>query len=183
MTEVDFSYPNSTLLDGRSLLYTMQRTAHGFTVRIDAQVTWVSAKPLAAYVAPGASRVMVEFTSPFNRFGPYKSHPIVRATVVSALAIQRITAAVNAMRAAPLGTHLCPSDFGTTLTVDFWDSGSPHPFAKVVVDRTGCQDVTITHYDLKGSPTATGYASSWGAAQVIARLAGVHEVPLAYPRS
>ena len=182
MTEVDFSYPNSTLLDGRTLLYTMQRTAHGYTVRIDAQVTWVSAKPLASYVAPGASRVTVAFTSPFNTFGPYRSHPVTGASVTSPQAIQGITNAVNALRSSFLGVRMCPNDNGTTLTVAFWHSGAADPFAKVVVDRTGCGGATITHYDAKGLLTATGDASSWGVDKVIAQLAGMGNAPPAFSR-
>jgi hypothetical protein len=182
MTEVDFSYPNSTLLDGRTLLYTMQTTAHGYTVRIDAQVTWVSAKPLAAYVAPGASRVTVAFTSPLNKFGPYRSHHVIGATVTSVQAIQGITNAVNALRAAPMGVRSCPEDNGTTLTVAFWHSGAEHLSAKVVVDRTGCGEATITHYDAKGLLTASVYASSGGVDKVIAHLAGMSNAPPAFER-
>jgi hypothetical protein len=177
MTEVDFSYPNSRLLDSRTLRYTMQRTAHGYTVRIDAQVTWFSAKPLAAYVAPGASRVTVAFTSPLNKFGPYRSHPVIGANVTSAQAIQGITNAVDALQAAPLGVRYCPIDNGATLTMAFWHSGAAHSFAKVVIERSGCGDATITHYDARGALTATGYVSSWGVDKVIARLAGMVNAP------
>jgi hypothetical protein len=180
ITEVDFSYPNSRLLDSRTLLYTMQRTAHGYTVRIDAQVTWFSAKPVAAYVAPGAARVTVAFTSPLNKFGPYRSHSVIGATVTSAQAIQGITNAVDALHAESMGMRFCSVDIGTTLTVAFWHSGAAHSFAKVVVDRTGCGDATITHYDARGALTATGYASSSGVDMVIARLAGMGNAPPAF---
>jgi hypothetical protein len=177
MTEVDFSYPNSKLLNGRTLLYTMQTTAHGYTVRIDAQVTWVSAKPLAAYVAPGASRVTVAFTSPLNERGPYRTHPVIGATVTSATAIRGITGVVDAMPAASLGVQMCADDNGATLTVVFWHSGAAHAFAKVVVDRTGCAEATITHFDAKGALTATGLASGWGVDKVIAHFAGMGNAP------
>jgi hypothetical protein len=177
MSEVNFSLPRSKLLSSRILLYTMQATAHGYTVRIDAQVTWLPAKPLAAYVAPGASRVTVAFTSPLNHVGPYRLHPVIGTTVTSGSAIQGITRAVNALPAAFLGVRFCANDDGTTLDLGFWHAGASHSFALVVIDRSGCGQATISHFDAKGSLTATGYASSWGIDKVVDRLAGMGRAP------
>ena len=87
---------------------------------------------------------------------------------------------MNAMQAAPMGVRFCSDDDGTTLTVTFWHSGAAHQFAKVVVDRTGCSEATITHYDAKGLLIATGSASGWGVDKLIARLAGMGNAPPAF---
>lgn len=169
-SQVGFTYPNVQWPDSRTLLYTMQRAAHGYSVRIDAEVSWVSAKPVVAYVAPGASRVGVALTS---------LHHVIGATVTSSSAIQRITGVVNAMPAAPPNglVGMCLAGGGTTtLTVSFWHSGALHPYARVVMDPD-CDGASIIHYGANGTITARGEASSGGAGNVIAHLAGVTIAP------
>ena len=170
-SQVGFTYPNVKWPDSRTLLYTMQRAAHGYSVRIDAEVTWVSVKPLDAYVAPGASRVGVALTS---------LHHVIGTTVTSSSTIQGITGVVNDMPAAPTNgvSGGCLGDGGTsTLTVSFWHSGAMHPYARVVMDPA-CEGVAIIHYGAKGTVIASGEASSAGAGNVIAHLAGVAIAPV-----
>ncbi len=166
MTAVDFNDPSANL----TLLYTMQKVTHGYLVRIDAQVTWLPAKPLGAYVAPGAARVAVAFGSAF-----FRVHHVLGTTVTSSTAIQRITSAVDAMQTLVGGTT-CPLDTGATLTMDFWRPRAAHPFAIVVVDRTGCGGATIIHLDARGRPIATSWAAGLEV-DAIARLAGFRSVP------
>jgi hypothetical protein len=169
-SQVGFTYPNVKWPDSRTLLFTMQRAAHGYSVRIDAEVTWVAVKPFDAYVRPGASRVGVALTS---------EHHVIGATVTSSSTIQGITGVVNAMPAAPTNGVVggCLGDGGTsTLTISFWHSGAMHPYARVVMDPA-CEGVAIIHYRANGTVIARGTAASAGAGIVIARLAGVAIAP------
>jgi hypothetical protein len=165
-SQVGFTYPKVKWPNSWTLLYTMQRADRGYSVRIDAEVTWISTKPLVAYVAPGASRIGVSLSSPHHVFG---------TSVTSSSAIQQITGVVNAMPAAPpdglVGT--CLQGGGTTvLTTSFWHSGATHPYARVVMDPD-CGSAAITHYLANGAIATKAETSSGGTGKEIAQLAGL----------
>jgi len=184
LSSVGYSLAATPVLDSRGLLYTFEIAKDGYDVRVDAQVTWLPAKPHLAHVAPGASAIVVRLTgngSGVVRSQAYWNSLTRTARVTSASAIASITAQVNALAVIPPGVRMCPAGGIMDLSLAFERSGWAHPYATVQMTTGGCSTATITQFNRAG--TSLGSARLGGGDLYVgsARAAGITSIPTAYP--
>ncbi len=109
-------------------------------LRADAQVVWLTPRPVSEQIPPGSSRlrVSVRDTIPVNR-------PRRRVlTVTSPRALRRIVALLNALPAAQPGVKSCPADFGVIVRLALYARRGARPLAVALVDPSGCGGVELT---------------------------------------
>jgi len=100
---------------GRTLLVSAARTAGGTAIRVDAQVTWLPAKPVGERVPAGARMLIVEY---LPGSGPVEE-------ITDPVVIRRVAAAANALplaatgQSAAPGAASCPADFGRRVRLTF----------------------------------------------------------------
>lgn len=116
----------------------------GAGIRVDAQVTWLPAKPAAATV-PGGDRVAVVSVVETVPGGRWKQEHLPaprRVTVTDTAAVRALREAADGLVMAPPGARSCPVDLGTRYVVAFAPAAGAHP------DRTytagSCDEVAVT---------------------------------------
>jgi len=123
----------------RWLLVTVAAMPNGSTaLRADAQVVWVTPRPAAEVIPPGARLMRVSVFSAINRT---RQRPF---DVRSVGRIDRIVALLNALPAAQPGARSCPSDPGIFVRLAFYARRGAAPLALAVIDPWGCGGVQLT---------------------------------------
>lgn len=114
-------------------------------VRIDAEVTWVPAKPAAATVpfADAVATVSLRQTLPgWRHDGPPPLPSPRQVTVTAPGTVRRLRQAADGLPVRVPGVYSCPADFGTRYIVAFARTAGAR------ADRTftagSCDDVTVT---------------------------------------
>jgi hypothetical protein len=154
-----FSWPPvGQLLDTRTLVVSVTAVAGGMTgIRVDAQVTWLPAKPASDLVPAGATILTAVLSHGLNAW--QAGHPLT--TTTDAALIAAIRARANALPVAFPGTRSCPADFGQLLTLSFYAETGAKPLATVEVDPAGCQSAEVVEQGHLVSPglDGSGFAS------------------------
>lgn len=144
--------PVDGALGGRSLIVTAVQLPDGSTgVRADAQVVWVTPRPVAEVIPLGAHvlRVSVVSQIPQNRS---LQQPFAVTSV------PRIAAVINLLNTLPAtqpGARTCPVDFGNRVRLAFYARRGAWPLAVVTINPEGCGGVGVTvrrraEHDLEG---------------------------------
>lgn len=131
----------SVLLE-RDLLIAAVRAGNGKTdIRVDAQITWVPAKP-AAELVPKAARVVTVHLQ--AGYGAGLTLRAGTATVTDPAGVRRIAALVDALPLAGWETISCPMYSGGEVTLTFRARAGGPALAKVSADLTGCPPAAYT---------------------------------------
>jgi hypothetical protein len=166
--------PIPAVLPSRQLLVQAAGMAGGRTViRVDAQDTWLPAKPAAEAIPPAAVltiRAGYPSRSPMPRPVSPGSHTRPAATAPAVMSITDravITRAANLVAALPVtgpGVRHCPAAFGGSLNLTF---ASPNgaALAKVAASASGCGSVSVVVHGasqpgLSGGPELIGQLGS-----------------------
>lgn len=148
-----FSWPPvGHLLDSRGMSITATALAGGGTgVRIDAQVTWLPAKPPADLAPAGATILTAELSKGLN---PGGGHPLT--TTTDKAVIMAIRKRLDALPVASPGATHCPRDIGQALTLRFYVEVGGPLLATFVADTSGCQGVEAFKQGRRIEPTLRG---------------------------
>ncbi len=136
--------PVPNVLFQRSLLVEVVGHGTGQTaIRVDAQVTWLPAKPAAERIPPDA-KVLTVAAQPGP--GPQQARkrlvdPPVMITDPATVA--RIAALVDGLPLFPPGVFSCPADFGGGTRLTFSASRNGPALAVVTVRDSGCAGVSL----------------------------------------
>jgi hypothetical protein len=151
---VSYSWPAvKTLLDNRVLVISIAAlSSHRSGVRVDAQVTWLPAKPPGDRIPAGAKVLTAVLTSGLN---PGEAgHPPVTTTDPAKL--KAIRHFVNGLGVVSPGQFSCTADFGQYLRITFRKKAHARPLAVVVADVSGCEDVQVQQFGHVAKPGLSG---------------------------
>ena len=134
---VSYSWPPvEALLDSRVLVISIaalpDRTS---AIRVDAQVTWLPAKPAGDTVPEGAKVLTAVLSSGLNP-GETGHLPVTTTDPEKIAAIRNF---VNKLSVVAPAVRFCPADFGQHLTISFRENARTRPLAVVVADVSGCR--------------------------------------------
>ena len=151
---VSYSWPPvETLLDARVLVISIAALPdHRSGIRVDVQVTWLPAKPTEDRIPAGAKVLTAVLSAGLNPGEPGHS-PV---TTTDPTKISAIRDFVNGLGVIPPGVIMCPADFGQYLTISFLEQAHARPFAVVVADVGGCQDVQVQRSGHVAKPGLSG---------------------------
>jgi hypothetical protein len=152
---VSYSWlPVKTLLDTRVLVISIVALpGHQSAIRVDAQVTWLPAKPAGDRIARGAKVLTAVLSAGMNPGEP-RHGPI---TTTDPAKIEAIREFINQLGVLPPGVRSCPIDFGQYLTISFRKQAQAKPFAVVAADTGGCEDVQVQRFGHVVTPALSGY--------------------------
>ena len=138
---IGFSWPPvGSVLNSRQVLVSLAALSSNRTaIRLDAEVTWLPAKPAGDLIPPGPDLLRAELSRGLN--GEQGRGP---TTTKDPAVIEAIRSRVNGLGVFPPGVMSCPADFGQELTLTFRWPASRHPAVVVTADVAGCQVVAVT---------------------------------------
>ncbi len=162
----EFSLPAvPAVLNSRELIVQVVSAGHGQTaIRVDAQVTWLPAKPAAERVPAGAKSVTLREIP-----GLSGVKPPAPVTVTNKAKVAKIAALAGALPVFPPGVYSCPADNGQSLMLTFRGAVG-RTLAVVEADATGCSTVSFT---VGGKSLPTLWDGATFVRQVLA-IAGLH---------
>jgi hypothetical protein len=108
-------------------------------LRVDAQVTWVPAKPASEQV-PAAAKVVTISATPGPIVGAKVPAPV---TISNVATVRRIASLVDGLPVFPPGRYSCPADLAKAVRMTFRASAGGPPLAVVTAGLTGCQGVNV----------------------------------------
>ena len=152
--DLGFSLPPvGTVLDSRALeASVVSLGARRSGLRIDAQVTWLPAKPAGDVIPPGAKLLAAWLSK-----GPDPGQPGHRpVTTTNPKLIEAIRQHINALVVQQPGTTACPADFGQLLTLVFRTRPGAAPLAVVKADPAGCGQIVLTRNGHPVKPALRG---------------------------
>jgi hypothetical protein len=142
-----------TILDSRSLnISIVALPGNRSGIRVDAQVTWLPAKPAGDRIPPGAKVVTAVLSHGLNP-GERGHKPV---TTTDPAKIAALRAFINQLGVVPPGTFGCPADFGQFLTITFRKSAQDPPLAVVTADVSGCELVQVERSGHVAKPSLWG---------------------------
>jgi hypothetical protein len=155
------------VLDSRQLLVEVVSSGSGQTaVRVDAQVTWLPAKPAIERI-PSAARMVTITAIPGLDVTGRTPAPV---TITSAAAVRRIASLIDGLPVSPPGTYSCPMDTGRALRMTFRTTAGGPVLAVAAADLDGCGGVDLT----VGGATQPGLSDGSSLAQQVLAIAGLH---------
>ncbi len=152
---VSYSWlPVKTLLDARVLVVSIAALpGRRSAVRLDAEVTWLPAKPVGDTIPAGATVLTAVLSAGMNP-GEAGHGPV---TTTNPEKIEAIRDFINQLNVVAPGVSFCPVDFGQDLTVSFSKQAQARPFAVVVADVAGCEEVQVRRLGHLAKPGLSGY--------------------------
>jgi len=138
---VSFSWPAvKALLDSRTLVLSIAGLPGNRSgLRVDAEVTWLSAKPPGDIIAKGAKVLTVVLSAGLNS-GEAAHGPVRTSDPAKIEAIRRF---INGLGVFPPGIRHCPAELGQVLRISFAKRTGSAPFDVVVADTSGCEGITV----------------------------------------
>lgn len=134
--------PRKALLDSRTLVLSIAGLpGNRCGLRVDAEVTWLPAKPPGDVIAKGAKVITVVLSAGLNP-GEAAHRPV---STNNPAKIEAIRTFINNLGVFPPGIRHCPADFGQTLSISFAKSDGAPAFDLVVADTSGCEEITVWH--------------------------------------
>jgi hypothetical protein len=134
-------------------------------LRVDAQVTWVPAKPASEQV-PAAAKVVTISAAPGVVVGAKLPTPV---TISNAASVQRIASLVDGLPVFPPARYNCPADLAKGVRMTFRASTGGPPLAVVTAGLTGCQGVNV----IVGGKPQPSLADGAAAARQVLAIAGL----------
>jgi hypothetical protein len=127
-------------------------------IRVDAQVTWLPAKPAAERLPVGARAVTV--TPVFGLQPDVRRERLDPAfTVTDRARVARIAALIDALPLFPPGEYSCPLETGAQMRLTFKTAPHGRVVARVIAPYGGCGIVTLTVGD-RSMPALTDETST-----------------------
>jgi hypothetical protein len=151
---VSYSWPPvSTVLDSRTLVFSIAGLPGNRSgVRVDAEVTWLPAKPPGDLIPKGAKVLTAVLSDGLNP-GESGHAPV---TTTDPAKIEAIRDFINSLGVFPPGVRHCPAELGQNLTVSFAKSSDSAPFDVVVADASGCEGITVLRHGHAIQPGLSG---------------------------
>jgi hypothetical protein len=157
------------VLDQRELLVEVVDAGHGQTaIRVDAQVTWIPARPASERVPSAARVVTIAQVPDMNSHVP----PPKPVTITDPAEVSAIAALIDALPVSPPGTFHCPMDAGAALVLTFRARPGGPPLAIAQDALEGCQFVGLT-IGGKPQPGLGQPAAGQSLAAKVLRIAGL----------
>ncbi len=145
--------PVKTVLDTRTLVISIAALPnHRSGIRVDAQVTWLRAKPAGDLIPAGAKSLTAVLSHGLNP-GERGHKPV---TTTDPAKIAAVRAFINQLGVLSPGVRFCPADFGQYLTISFRKSAHARRFAFVVVDVGGCEVAQVHQFGRLIHPSLAG---------------------------
>ncbi len=144
---VAFAWPPiAGVLGMRWLIITVVQLPGGQTgLRADAQVVWITPRPVSEAIPGGAHLLRISVHSAMVANQPAQ-RPL---RFTSAHKIAQVIALLNSLPAAQPGVTSCPADFGISVRLAFYPTPRASPSAVAEIDPQGCGGVGLT---LNGRP-------------------------------
>jgi len=163
----DFSLPPVPgVLNSRELVVEVTSSGGQTVVRVDAQVTWLPAKPATERI-PSAARVVTITAIPGLDATGRTPAPV---TITSAAAVRRIASLIDGLPVFPPGTYSCPADTGRALRMTFRAVASGPALAVATAALDGCGGVGLT----VGGAAQPGLSDGPSLARQVLAIAGLH---------
>jgi hypothetical protein len=138
--------PIAGVLGMRWLVITVVQLPGGQTgLRADAQVVWITPRPISEAIPGGAQLLRISVHSVIAANQP-RQRPL---RFTSAHKIAQVIALLNSLPAAQPGVTSCPADFGISVRLAFYPAPRASPSAVAEIDPQGCGGVRLT---LDGRP-------------------------------
>jgi hypothetical protein len=164
----DFSLPPVPgVLNSRQLSVEVASSGSGQTaVRVDAQVSWLPAKPATERI-PSAARLVTITAIPGIDSRGRQPAPV---TITDASVVSRIASLIDGLPVFPPGTYSCPMDTGKGLRLTFRATARGPALAVANIALDGCATVSLT----VGGATGPALAGWNGAGSQVLAIAGLH---------
>jgi hypothetical protein len=146
------------VLTQRELVVLAVRSGTQTAIRVDAQVVWLPARPVAERIPP-AARVLT--VTPVFGFNPDpRAERLDRAfTVTDPATVARIAAVVNGLTRFPGGTFSCPAESGGQMRLTFFTRTGGPMVARLTAPYSGCGVVSV-RIDGRDMPGLSEYPRS-----------------------
>ena len=146
------------VLTQRELVVLAVRSGSQTAIRVDAQVVWLPARPVAERVPP-AARVLT--VTPVFGFNPApRAERLDRAfTVTDPATVARIAAVVNGLTRFPGGAFSCPAESGGQMRLTFFTRPGGPVVARLTAEYGGCGVVSV-RIDGRDMPGLSEYPRS-----------------------
>ena len=146
------------VLTQRELVVLAVRSGSQTAIRVDAQVVWLPARPVAERVPP-AARVLT--VTPVFGFNPApRAERLDRAfTVTDPATVARIAAVVNGLTRFPGGAFSCPAESGGQMRLTFFTRPGGPAVARLTAQYCGCGVVSV-RIDGRDMPGLSEYPRS-----------------------
>jgi hypothetical protein len=132
--------PVEGALAQRSLIVTAVQLPGGSSgVRADAQVVWLTPRPVAEVIPSGARLLWVSVLGQISKNRPGQ-RPFA---VTSAQRIATVTKLLNTLPATQPGARSCPIDLGNRVRLVFYARRGASPLSIVTIDPGGCGSVGV----------------------------------------
>jgi hypothetical protein len=133
--------PIADVLGIRWLVVHVVQLPDGSTgLRADAQVVWLTPRPVSETIPRGARVLRISVHSSIAANLP-RQRPL-RFTAIGK--IEKVVALLNALPVVQPGLRSCPADFGVRVGLAFYTSHVKTPLAVAEVDPQGCGGVQLT---------------------------------------
>ena len=146
------------VLTQRELVVLAVRSRSQSSIRVDAQVVWLPARPVAELIPP-AARVLT--VTPVFGFNPApRARRLDRAfTVTDPATVARIAAVVNGLTRFPGGAFSCPAESGGQMRLTFFTRRGGPVVARLTAEYGGCGVVSV-RIDGRDMPGLSEYPRS-----------------------
>jgi hypothetical protein len=166
-----FSLPAVTgVLDSRTLLVEAVAAGGGKTdLRVDAQVTWIPARP-ATEAVPSAARAVTLSLLPNMNSHAKLPGPV---TITKPDQVRALAALIDGLPEFPPGMYSCPAAFGDALVLTFRARPAGPALAVATVELSGCEGVDFT-IGVKQQPGLGGPEEGRTVAAQAVKIAGLN---------
>jgi hypothetical protein len=154
------------VLNSRQLLVEATAAGGGQTaLRVDAQVTWLPAKPATERI-PSAARAVTITAIP----GPGEvGRTPAPVTITDTTVVRRIASLIDGLPIFPPGSYSCPADIGRALRMTF-RATADGPALAVAAPGGGCDIVSLT----VGGAAQPGLSGNSALVRQVLAIAGLH---------
>ena len=146
------------VLDSRELVITVVPDGDKTAIRVDAEVTWLPARPASEQVPAVAQAVTISMDLGLNADGKEPPKPV---TITDPAKVRALKALINGLAVFPPGPDSCPKDFGDDLVLTFRAGPRTPALAVATVDFEGCDGVDLT-IDGRSQPALAGPGTDTG---------------------
>jgi hypothetical protein len=159
--------PVPGVLNSRELVVEVTAAGGGQTaVRVDAQVTWLPAKPATERI-PSAARVVTITAIPGLGATGRTPAPV---TTTDATVVRRIASLIDGLPVFPAGTYHCPVETGRALRLTFRATAGGPALAVATAALDGCGGVGLA----VGGAAQPGLSGGPSLARQVLAIAGLH---------
>jgi hypothetical protein len=165
----EFALPAITgVLDSRQLAVEAVAVGGKTDLRVDAQVTWIPARP-ASEVVPAAARAVTLSVLPNINVHKPPPGPV---TITDPAKVRALAALLDGLPPFPPGRYNCPAAFGDALVLTFRATAGGPALAVATAELSGCQGIDFT-IGVKEQPALGGPDDGVPFATQVLKIAGL----------